>query len=202
MLPSRCCRGSRRLARNYRLRSRAPTWRSNLEEAEPPRDHILVGTKLYDGVRQAARDAMRPEEGRKASLVLTDGVDYGSRSSLGQAVEHAQRADTLVYSILYFDPGGYVRARRDRSGLPVPVARRGRPTLQRLSDETGGTFFLVSQKQPVEQVYDRIQDELRNQYSMGYTPDRPDAGGGYRRIRLTLRNKSLTVQARNGYYPE
>jgi VWFA-related protein len=174
----------------------------NLAEAEPPREHILVGTKLYDGVRQAARDAMRPEQGRKALILLTDGVDYGSRSSLGQAVENAQRADTLVHSILYFDPGGYVRARRDRSGLPVPVARRGRPTLQRLSDETGGTFFLVSQKQPVEQVYDRIQDELRNQYSMGYTPDRPDAGRGYRRIRLTLRNKSLTVQARNGYYPE
>ena len=60
----------------------------------------------------------------------------------------------------------------------------------------------MSQKQPVEQVFDRIQDELRNQYSMGYTPDRRDADRGYRRIRLTLRTKSVTVQARDGYYPE
>jgi hypothetical protein len=106
---------------------------------------------------------------------------------------------TLVYSILYFDPRGYMRARRDRSSLPLPVARRGRPTLQRLSGETGGTSFLVSQRQAVEQVFDRIQDELRNQYSMGYTPDRRDAGRGYRRIRLTVRNKSVTVQARDGF---
>ena len=174
----------------------------NADEAEPPREHILVGTKLYDAVRQAARDTMRPEQGRKALILLTDGVDYGSQSGLGKAVEHAQRADTLVYSILYFDPRGYMGARRDRSSLPLPVARRGRPTLQRLSDETGGTFFLVSQKQPAEQVFDRIQDELRNQYSMGYTPDRRDAGRGYRRIRLTVRNKGVTVQTRDGYYPD
>jgi len=70
--------------------------------------------------------------------------------------------------------------------------------LQRRSDETGGTFFLVSQKQPVKQIFDRIQDELRNQYSMGYTPERRDASSGSRRIRLTVRNKSLTVQARDG----
>jgi VWFA-related protein len=79
----------------------------NPNEAEPPREHILVGTKLYDAVRRAARDTMRPEPGRKALILLTDGVDYGSRSRLAQAVEHAQRADTLVYSILYFDANGY-----------------------------------------------------------------------------------------------
>lgn len=60
----------------------------------------------------------------------------------------------------------------------------------------------MSQKQAVEQVFDRIQNELRNQYSMGYTPDRRDAARVYRRIRLTVRNKSVTVQARDGYYPE
>jgi VWFA-related protein len=145
---------------------------------------------------------MRPEQGRKALILLTDGVDAGSRARIGQAVEHAQRADTLVYSILYFDPRGYVRARRDRNDVPMPVARRGRPALQHISSETGGAFFQVSRNQPVEQAYDRIQDELRNQYSLGYTSDRADGATGYRRIRLTTRNRSLSVQTRNGYYPE
>jgi VWFA-related protein len=145
---------------------------------------------------------MRPEEGRKALILLTDGVDFGSRGSLEKAVEHAQRAGTLVYSILYFDPRGYPRARRMGDGLPVPVARRGRPVLQRLSGETGGSFFLVSEKLRVEQVYDQIQEELRNQYSLGYTPDRLDGDKSYRRIRLTTHVRGLTVQARNGYYPE
>ena len=117
-------------------------------------------------------------------------MDYGSRSSLAKAVEQAQRADTLVYAILYFDPRGYICARSDRSGLPIPMARARPPDV---------AAALGRDRRP---VYDRIQDELRNQYSLGYTPDRPGAGGGYRRIRLTVRNRGLTVLTRDGYYPE
>src|SRR5580658_2255564 len=109
-------------------------------------------------------------------------------------------ADTLVYSILYADPTGYGGRSRERgTGLPLAVARRGRPALQRLSRETGGGFYWVSKKQPVEQIYDHIQDELRHQYSLGYTPVRAEFDGRYRKIQLAVREKSLAVQARDGY---
>jgi VWFA-related protein len=76
----------------------------------------------------------------------------------------------------------------------------GKPILQRLSRETGGGFFEVSKKEPIEKIYDQIQEELRNQYSLGYTSDRPDAVGGYRKIRLTTKQSGLMVQTRDGYY--
>jgi VWFA-related protein len=78
----------------------------------------------------------------------------------------------------------------------------GKKILKRISEETGARLFEVSKKQPIEQIYDRIQEELRNQYSLGYTPDRADAGAGYRKIRLMTKQKDLTVQARDGYYAE
>ena len=74
--------------------------------------------------------------------------------------------------------------------------------LERISKETGGRLFEVSKKQPIEQIYDRIQEELRSQYNLGYTPDRADAGAGYHKIRLMTKQKDLIVQARDGYYAQ
>jgi len=63
-------------------------------------------------------------------------------------------------------------------------------------------MFVVSRKEPVDQIYRQIEDELRNQYNLGYTPDRAAEGSSdYRRIRVTAKSKDLTVQAREGYYP-
>ena len=76
----------------------------------------------------------------------------------------------------------------------------GKKVLQRISRETGGGFFEVSKKLPVETVFDQIQDELRSQYSLGYVPDRSNAGPGYRKIHLATKDTSFTVQSRDGYY--
>ena len=73
--------------------------------------------------------------------------------------------------------------------------------LQQISKETGGSFFEVSKKEPIDQIYGRIQEELRSQYSLGYTSDQPGSGGAYRRISLTTNQKRLIVQTREGYYP-
>ena len=82
--------------------------------------------------------------------------------------------------------------------------RRNRPDgkkiLERISRETGGGFFHVTKKLPIEEVYSRIQEELRNQYSLGYTSDQANAGAGYRKISLAVRDRNLVVQARDGYY--
>jgi VWFA-related protein len=159
------------------------------------------GTMLYDAVLLAADELMRKQSGRKALILLTDGVDTGSKVSLSSAVEAAQRADTLVYSILFEDSEMYggslgrVMGGRGAMGLP-----NGRKVLEQISRETGGRFFEVSKKHTLAKVYDDIDVDLRHQYSLGYSPDRTEAGGGYHRIRLTTKQKGLIVQTREGYY--
>jgi len=74
----------------------------------------------------------------------------------------------------------------------------GKKILQRISDETGGSYFEVTSKMPIDKIYDQIEEELRNQYSLGYTPDQ--SNGGYHKILVSVKRKNLTVRARDGYY--
>jgi VWFA-related protein len=168
-------------------------------------------TSLYDAVYLAATDMMQKQRGRKAVIVLSNGVDNASKESLSSAIESAQRADTLFYSIYFADDqaygnqglggfGGWGGMGR-RGGRRMPVERPdGKKILQRISRETGASFFEVSKKQPLDKIYDLIEEELRNEYSIGYTSDRPEEDGSYRKIALTVRQKDLTVLTRDGYY--
>jgi VWFA-related protein len=173
------------------------------------------GTTLYDSVLLASNEVMRDQTGRKALIILSDGVDNGSKVGLTDAIDAAQRNDVLVYSILFSDEQAYgggnsyppMGGRRGRGGMgggrPPMVNRSddGKKVLQRLSMETGGGFFEVSKKQPIDQSFTRIQDELRNQYSIGFSSDQPAAPGTFRRIQVTVpKQKNLLVQARAGYY--
>lgn len=170
------------------------------------------GTVLYDAVLLASDELMRKQSGRKALIILSDGVDTGSKVSINEAIESAQRSETLIYSILFYDDQAYGRqggpamggGRRRGGGPPirVPIANRanGKRFLQRLSRETGGGFFEVSRKVPIEETFERIQEELRSQYSIGYSSDRQNAGAGFRSIRLTTTQKNMIVQTRDKYY--
>ena len=169
------------------------------------------GTLLYDAVLLGSNEIMKKQHGRKAVILLTDGVDRNSKTPLTGAIESAQRADTLVYSILFRGPeeygggfGGPGMGRRRGGGGPFPQQQRpdGKKILEQISKETGGAFFEVSKKQPIEKIYDQIQEELRNQYNLGYTSDQTSAGAGFRKITLTAKQKGLVVQARDGYYAE
>ncbi len=183
------------------------------------------GTLLYDSIYLATDELLQKQPGRKAIIVLTDGVDHGSKMSLERAIETAQRADTMVYSIYFagheggdrhlgmgggpwgggrhggsWPGGGYPGGGYPRRS--EPASEDGKKVLERISRETGGRMFAVSKKEPVEQIYKQIEDELRSQYDLGYTPDRAaDGSSEYRHIRLTAKSKELTVQAREGYYP-
>ncbi len=168
------------------------------------------GTSLYDAVLLASDELMKKQSGRKALILLTDGMDNGSKVSLEQAEESAQRADTLVYSILFEDqemvyralpPGGM--GRRGGWGGPGPRidSRDGRKVLQELARNTGGRFFEVGKRQPIQKVFADIEEDLRNQYNLGYTPEGGDSSGAFRHIHVTTKQKGLSVQAREGYYP-
>lgn len=182
------------------------------------------GTLLYDAVFLASDEMMQKQPGRKALIVLSDGVDMGSKESLETAIESAQRANTIVYSILFKDDdaygnggGGFGRTGISIPGMGGPGMGRGggmgggrggrrfpeehadgKKVLERISKETGGRLFQVSKKEPVNQIYSQIQEELRNQYSLGYTPNPIEPG--YHKIQVAATKKDLTVQARDGYY--
>ena len=79
----------------------------------------------------------------------------------------------------------------------------GKKILERISKETGGRLFQVSKKETVDQIYSQIQEELRNQYSLGYTPNRGGAAeSGYHKIQVAAKPKDVVVQARQGYYAD
>jgi VWFA-related protein len=162
-----------------------------------------VSTLLFDAIHQTSDNPMRKQKGRKAFILLSDGVDVGSNTTLGAAIEFAERADTLIYSIWYH---GKFKSWMVFGG-PAAIASqamyrsKGRSAMQRLSGQIGGRFFEVSEDRSIESIYAEIEDELRNQYSFGYTSDHPGNDKQYRKIVLTTKRPGLIVQTRAGYYP-
>jgi len=130
------------------------------------------GTLLYDAVYLASDEVIKKQQGRKALIVLSDGVDRGSKETLLDAIATAQRADTVVYSILFADeqldqsPFGYGRPGMGRPGgghrYPQQERPDGKKILERISKETGGRLFEVSKKQPIDQIYTSIAEELQS----------------------------------------
>ena len=171
------------------------------------------GTLLYDAVYLASNEIMKKQQGRKALIILSDGVDRGSKETLRDSIETAQRADTLVYSILFADKEEYGNGGGSHMGgggmgggghrrYPQESRPDGKKILEQISRETGGRFFEVSKKQPIDQIYAAIDEELRNQYGLGYVPDKADVAPGYHKIHLAVKQKDLTVQTRDGYYAD
>jgi VWFA-related protein len=142
------------------------------------------GTLLFECVVDASEQVMKKQRGRKALIVLSDGGENGSDSTLSDAIEAAQRVDTLIYAILFSD-GSY-------------GADKG--VMQRLAKETGGGYFEVSKKQTIDQVFSLIEQDLRSQYSLGYVSDRPATISEFRRVQLTLKRPGLVVQSRDRYW--
>jgi len=169
------------------------------------------GTHLYDAIYLTSDELMTKPQGRKALIVLSDGVDHGSKETLTEAIETAQRADTVVYSIFFSDDEGFGNSHGYGMGpyggghgghgghYPQQERPDGKKILEQISNLTGGRLFQVSKKETVDKIYAEIDEELRNQYNLGYTPVK-DLGPGYHKIHLTTNNKDLKVQARDGYY--
>lgn len=175
--------------------------------------HGAGGTALYDAVFLASDEVISKQQGRKALIILSDGVDNASRVSIERAIESALRADTMVYSILFADADAYGGGFGGRMGgggwgrrgggyprfpQPQQSTANGKKVLERISRETGARMFEVSKKRPIGEIYAQIQEELRNQYSLGYTPDQ--IASGYHKIQVATRERDLVVQARDGYY--
>lgn len=169
--------------------------RSALDRLEVP---SRLSTLLYDAIRDCSERLMKTKPGRKAFILLSDGVDFRSKNSLSTAIEYAQRADTIVYSILFAEA---LRPYRPLRSAVLAVSREhGRNVMRRLAAETGGAFFEVSKDHSIEKIYAAIEETLRNQYRLGYTPEPAGAGGKYHKIKLTAKRPGSVVKTRDGYY--
>jgi hypothetical protein len=144
------------------------------------------GTKLYDLIVLACNDRLSWQNGRKACILLSDGIDDGSESSLAEAIDAAQSADALVYSVLFYDVTAYHANRAE-----------GTKALKRISLETGGRYFEVAGWQTIERIFDEIDEELASIYTIGFTPEA--AGSGYRAIHVGVKPGGLVARTREAY---
>lgn len=145
-------------------------------------------TALYDAIFLAADEKLKNEVGRKAMIVFTDGEDEGSRLKIRDAIEAAQKADAIAYVILIADRGGWYQG-------------FGLGDMSKLAEQTGGRVIEVGNKQEkLRQAFEQIQNELRSQYNIGYTPSNTKLDGSYRKIQLRAKGGEYKVQARQGYY--
>ena len=145
------------------------------------------GTLLYDAIYLASHDQLAHEVGRKAMIILTDGEDQGSQLRIKEAIEAAQKSDSIVYVLLIADRGTW-------GGF-------GEGEMKKLSSETGGRVIDVGNKfDKLRAAFDQIALELRSQYNLGYTPTNKDRDGTFRKIEIKAKDKDYKIQSRSGYY--
>jgi VWFA-related protein len=151
------------------------------------------GTSLYDALYLSAKQ-LKEESGRKAIILISDGDDTTSKLKLNEAMVAIHNADCVIYSIAI---GG------SRIGFNAPRALGGAGgygVMKKFSEETGGSFFRVDDQREFESAFAQINQELRNQYSIGYVSSNRLNDGKYRRIKIVPRDPTYRIQARKGYY--
>jgi VWFA-related protein len=144
----------------------------------------ITGTALYDAIYLACSEKLNTEAGRKAIVIVTDAQDEGSKVKLEEAIEAAQRTDTVIHILLVADP---------RFGGNASVAHK-------LAEETGGRMIAVRSEKKLMEAFDEISEELRSQYTLGYYPTNAARDGKFRKIKVETNNHDLRVLARKGYY--
>jgi VWFA-related protein len=191
------------------------------------------GTQMYDAIYLASNEMMLHEPGRKAIVVFSDGADRGSKESLGEAIDAAEKAGVSVYTVYFkgeeerspmqgmggrhggMGGGGYPGG---GGGYPGGGGRRGgqgpssspsakidgKKILEQIATRTGGRFFEAKKKDSFDEICAQIAEELRGQYLLTYTPDKPPVADenneGFRKITLKTKDENLTVITREGYF--
>jgi VWFA-related protein len=155
----------------------------------PVPQHNSPGTLLYDAVYLSGHDMLSKEVGRKAMILLTDGQDEGSKLKIQDAIEAAQKSDSIVYVLLCADRGFY-------GGFGYS----GESEMRKLTEQTGGRVINVGNKfDKLREAFDQVAAELRSQYNIGYTPTNAKLDGTYRKLEIKDK-QGYKIQARAGYY--
>jgi Ca-activated chloride channel family protein len=142
------------------------------------------GTLLYDAVTLVANNKLKPLNGRKTIVLITDGDDNGSIANSQKAVQAAQQADAVIYGIRYQDRG----------------VDHGMSSLDDLAQPTGGRAFDAMRETSLEGAFKAIGEEMRNQYGLAFTPPEEAGKAEFHKLEIRLRKPGLKAQARAGYY--
>jgi len=142
------------------------------------------GTHMYDAIWVTCGEKLATEAGRKALVIITDAEDFGSKVRVEEAVEAAQRTNTVVHFLLVHDPG---------YGWRPDIAHK-------IADQTGGRVIEVSSEKHLQEAFDQISEELRSEYTLGYYPTNATRDGTFRKIRVETTDRDLKVLTRKGYY--
>lgn len=143
----------------------------------------MPSTLLYDAVEQTAIGKMKPLSGRKVLIVISDGLDNGSRTHMDSVIQAVEATNTTVYGVCF------------ESGFS------GCSFLKEMSDPTGGRTFHVK-KMRIDKIFETIEDEMRSQYALGYVSTNREHDGTFRRLQVRVLPKGLKAAARKGYYAE
>lgn len=149
------------------------------------------GTNLYDAVYLACHDELAAEAGRKAVVVLSDAEDTGSKLSLKDSIEAAQRSDAVIHFLRLSDEPFYFRMGMSYSGSSVA---------RQMADETGGREVEIRSEKNLESAFSIISEELRSQYVLGYYPTNTKHDGTFRKIKVDVTRPDTKILARKGYY--
>lgn len=153
----------------------------------PPINNSGVGsTAMYDSIYSVSSDLLRREAGRRVIILVTDGEDTASSVKMRDAIERTWRSEIIVYSIGIGGPMGV------DSG-----------TLKKIAAETGGRAFFPRNESDLDTAYAQIDEDLRSQYIMAYTPSNSARDGSFRTIQVRVKNqKDLNVRFRRGYFAQ
>jgi VWFA-related protein len=189
------------------------------------------GTQLYDAIYLASNELMLKEQGRKAVILLSDGADRGSKESLNDAIDAAERANLSIYTVYFkgeegrsggfpgmgqggrgggfpgMGGGGYPGGGGRRGGQAPSSEPKidGKKIMEQIASRTGGVFFEAKKKDSFDEIYAKIGEELHGQYLLTYTPDKSaedDDADGFHKIALKAKDDKLIVTTREGYYSQ
>jgi Ca-activated chloride channel family protein len=166
-------------------------WTDNLDALQAGINRMRPGggTALFDAVYTACRDDLLTERGpepvRKAMVLISDGDDNQSRAYLDDAIKMCQRSETIVYAI---------------STNWTPSRGKGDQVLTRLAEATGGQAFFPPSVEEMAASFKNIEDELRSQYALNYTPADFKTNGAFRTIYLYCNDRRYQVRAKKGYF--
>jgi Ca-activated chloride channel homolog len=167
------------------VRNAPPPWARRRPPPIIPGDR-RGGTSIFDSVIAACTDMLAREVGRKTVILFTDGIDTTSLTDRSEAVEEALRAEVVVYAIGIGDPS--------ENGVD-------RKALEKLCEPTGGRAFVPKDVEGLDQAFEQLERELRQQYLVAYEPANVTADGKFRKIEVRVPNrKDVRIRHRRGYY--
>jgi Ca-activated chloride channel family protein len=151
----------------------------------PPINNSGVGsTAMFDSIYSVSSDLLRREAGRRVIILVTDGADTSSSVKMKEAIERTWRSEIIVYSVGIGGPMGVDQG-----------------TLKKIAAETGGRAFFPRNEDDLDKAYAQIDEDLRSQYILAYSPANAAKDGSFRTIQVKIKNHTdLTVRHRRGYF--